>query len=257
MAVGEGGVFGGGDELLGAGEVSRVLGVGEVTVWRWCREGSLPCLKIGRRWRVRRSALEEFVRKSERSETLVGKLRPFIGVPDNLLAIVQDKELMLRLDAAFFRVAESRGGVLVKYQHEDERLPSIGEVRKWLEGSGLDVARLEEAGRMRLLQASGELGGRMEEVELLVDEEREGGRSVWVNFDWDLRMGVEEALEQQRALAGFVESSEVVLKTTILEEDLDGWPGSLQRRAQVTHSGTMWLSEAGLALSRVTPPPAL
>jgi hypothetical protein len=116
---------------------------------------------------------------------------------------------------------------------------------------------LEEAGRMRLLQASGELGGRIEEVELLVDEEREGGRSVWVNFDWDLRMGVEEALEQQRALAGFVESSEVVLKTTILEEDLDGWPGSLQRRAQVTHSGTMWLSEAGLALSRVTPPPVL
>lgn len=64
---------------MGAEKVSRVLGVGGVTVWRWCREGSLPCLKIGRRWRVRRSALEEFVRKSERSETLVAGLAAEAG----------------------------------------------------------------------------------------------------------------------------------------------------------------------------------
>ena len=88
-------------------------------------------------------------------------------------------------------------------------------------------------------------------------DEREDGRSVWVNFDWDLRIGVEEALEQQRALTGFVEGSELVLKTTVLEENLDGWPGSLQRRVQVPHAGTMCLSEAGLALSRITPPPTL
>ena len=92
--------------------------------------------------------------------------------------------------------------------------------------------------------------------ERLVVEEREGSRSVWADFEWDLRMGVEEALEQQRALTWFAEGSDVVLKTTVLE-DLDGWPGSLQRRAQVANAGTMWLSEAGLALSQVTPPPAL
>jgi hypothetical protein len=54
-----------------------------------------------------------------------------------------------------------------------------------------------------------------------------------------------------------VEGSDLVLKTTVPEEDLDGWPGSLERRVQVTHAGTMWLSEMGLALSRVTPPAAL
>ena len=67
-------------------------------------------------------------------------------------------------------------------------------------------------------------------------------------------MGVEEALEQQRILTRFVEGSDVVLKTIVLEDDLDGWPGSLQRRVQVALAGKMWLSEAGLALSRVTPP---
>ena len=64
-------------------------------------------MKIGRRWRVRRSALEEFVRKNERSETLVGRLRAFLEVPDNLLAVVQDRELMSKVDAAFFRTAEA------------------------------------------------------------------------------------------------------------------------------------------------------
>jgi hypothetical protein len=37
---------------------------------------------------------------------------------------------------------------------------------------------------------------------------------------------------------------------------IDEWPGAMQRRAQVIHSGTIWLSEAGLVLSRVVPPPA-
>ena len=45
------------EALLGVEEVAEYLGVGQVTVYRWCREGSLPCLKIGRRWRVRRDAL--------------------------------------------------------------------------------------------------------------------------------------------------------------------------------------------------------
>ncbi len=39
-----------------------------------------------------------------------------IEVPDNVLAIAQDREIMTRLDAAFFRVGTARGGTLVKYQ---------------------------------------------------------------------------------------------------------------------------------------------
>ncbi len=44
--------------LLSAEEAAERLGVDRATVWRWCREGRIPCLKIGRLWRVRRRSLE-------------------------------------------------------------------------------------------------------------------------------------------------------------------------------------------------------
>jgi hypothetical protein len=35
-----------------------------------------------------------------------------LEVPDNVLGIVQNRELLYNLDAAFFRVAEAQGGML-------------------------------------------------------------------------------------------------------------------------------------------------
>src|SRR5215210_6772424 len=245
------------DTLLSTEEVAEYLGVGQATVYRWCRDESLPAVKIGRRWRVRRSALEEFVRKNERSETLVARLRAFVEVPDNLMAVVQDRALMRKVDAACFRIAEARGGTMVKYQLEEPRLPSLGEVREKLGQVGLDVEGLEVEGRLRFVMEGGESGNRVEEVRRLAEEESGEGRSVWISMNWDLRMGVKEALQQQQALTELVEGSELVLKTTVLEEDLDEWPGADQRRAQVMHSGTMWLAREGLALSRVSPAEAL
>jgi excisionase family DNA binding protein len=245
------------EELLGTEEVAEYLGVGQVTVYRWCREGSLPCLKIGRRWRIRRDALAEFVRKSERSETLAGRLRAFLEVPDNVMAIAQDCALMHRMDAAFFRVGEARGGMLVKYYREVGGMPTAGELRAEFVRNGLEVGRLEGEGRLRFVSEGGEPGGRIRELERLVAEGAGEGRSVWVDFNWEEGLDLEAALEQQRALSGVVEDTQIVIKTAVLEGTLDEWPGSTQRRAQVMHAGTMWLSELGLALSRVTPPPAL
>src|SRR5919199_1860371 len=113
-------------ELLSAEDVAELIGVKETTVWRWCREGSLPCLKIGKHWRVRREGLDDFLKRSERSPTLVGQLSSFLQVPDNMLAIAENLELLHRLDAAFFKVGDARGGLLVKFyggeKHSEEEL---------------------------------------------------------------------------------------------------------------------------------------
>src|SRR3712207_516507 len=109
-------------ELLSAEDVAKMVEVKETTVWRWCREGNLPCLKVGKHWRVRREALEAFLRRSERPTTLVGQLSSFLEVPDNVLVIAQNLELLNRLDAAFFRVGEAHDGLLVKfYGGQEER----------------------------------------------------------------------------------------------------------------------------------------
>jgi excisionase family DNA binding protein len=74
MGRGKGGAVGGvrkegggrpGEALLGAEEVAVHFGVTKTTVYRWCKEGRVPCLKIGRFWRVRREALEYFPKKPE------------------------------------------------------------------------------------------------------------------------------------------------------------------------------------------------
>ncbi|MCA1731757.1 MAG: helix-turn-helix domain-containing protein [Actinobacteria bacterium] len=245
------------DPLLSTEEVAEYLGIGQATIYHWCREGRLPAVKIGRRWRVRRTALEGFVRKNERSETLVGQLREFIEVPDNLLALVQKRDQMVKLDAAFFQVAEARGGTMVKYQLDESRLPSLEEVREKLGQRGLDVEGLKGEGRLRfvLVKQGEDMSNRVKEMRRLAEEESSKGRSVWVSMNWDLRMKLQEAQQQQRDLGKLIENSNLVIKTAVLEEDLDEWPGADQREAQIMHSGTIWLSNKGLSLSRVSPPP--
>lgn len=244
-----------GKELLDSEDVANYLGVGQSTVWRWCREGELPCMKIARGWRIRRDALETFMRRSERSETLVGRLRSFLEVPDNVLAVAQNRELMYNLDAAFFRIGAARDGILVKFLGDQSA--SEDELRDNFESKGLEVRHLEGEGRFRFIAESVPSGGRPEELWGLLEEGIDEGRSVWASFNWTQQMDLETAFGQQERLTEFVEDSLLVVKTVVLEEALDRWPGADLRRAQVLHSGTIWLSESGLSLSRVTPPPSL
>ncbi len=244
------------DALLGVTEVAEYLGVGEVTVYRWCREERLPCLKIGKSWRIRPEALEDFLRRSERSQTLVGQLRSFLEVPDNVLGIAQDREMLHNLEAAFFRVAEARGGMLIKYRRSDPE-EADDELRAEFEKRKLEVTRLEDEGRFRFITESDPAGGRRDELRQLAAEEVGDGRTIWANFNWEEHIDLDTALKQQEEITEYVEDSGFVVKTSVLESELDDWPGAKQRRAQVLHSGTIWLSEAGVALSRVLPPPAV
>jgi excisionase family DNA binding protein len=79
-----------------------MVGVKETTVYRWCKEGRLPCLKVGKHWRIRREAIENFLKENERPRTLAGQLSPFLRVPDSVLAIAENRDILHRLDAAFF-----------------------------------------------------------------------------------------------------------------------------------------------------------
>jgi excisionase family DNA binding protein len=238
-------------ELLGAEDVAGMVGVKETTVYRWCKEGKLPCLKVGKHWRIRREALEDLLKRSERPGTLVGQLDSFLRVPDNVLAIVQNVDILHRLDAAFFRVGDARGGLLVKFYAGEEQ--SEGELVSDLQQNGLEVGRLRRERRFFMRPEEEPLGGmRGEQLGRLIEEAGEG-RTVWASFDWVRPVDLETALEQQKRLTELVDAGNLVVKTAALEEALDEWPASQLRRMQSAHSALILASEGGLSLNRVTP----
>jgi excisionase family DNA binding protein len=241
-------------ELLAATDVAELIGVKETTVYRWCKEGKLPCLKVGKHWRIRREALEDFLRESERPRTLVGQLDSFLRVPDNVLAIAQNIDILHRLDAAFFRVGEARGGLLVKFYAGEEY--SEEELLSDFERNGLEAWRLKREGRLLMRAEEEPLGGtRGEQLGRLIEEEGDEGMTVWASFNWVRPVDLNTALEQQKRLTKLVDASQLVVKTAAIEEALDEWPASQLRRVQSAHSAIILASEDGLSLSRATPMP--
>jgi excisionase family DNA binding protein len=245
-------------DLLSAEDVAGLIGVKETTVWRWCREGHLPCLKVGKHWRVRRDALEDFLRRSERPTSMVGQLSSFFQVPDSVLAIAQNLEILHRLDVAFFRVGEAHGGLLVKFY--DGEVFSEDALRTRFEENGLNVGRLEREGRFLMRSEQDPLGtpqgsGRGDALGKLLDEEGGEGRIVWASFDWVVPVELEMVLEQQERLTELVDARHLVVKTAAIEEAIEKWPASALRRLQSSHSGIILASESGLSLSRATPMP--
>jgi excisionase family DNA binding protein len=242
-------------DLLSAEDIAALMGVKETTIWRWCREGHLPCLKVGKHWRIRREALEDFLRRSERSTTLVGQLSSFLQVPDNVLAIAQNLDLLHRLDAAFFQVGDARGGLLVKFYGGEEH--SEEELRTEFEQNGLDVGRLEREGRLLMRPETDPLGAaREDEIAQLLEEKGGEGHTVWASFNWVMQVDLQTALEQQERLTELVDARHLVVKTAAIEEAIDDWPASVLRRVQASHSATILFSEDGLSLSRATPMPS-
>src|SRR5215210_8306825 len=64
-------------QLLAPADVAGMIGVKETTVYRWCSEGKLPCLKIGKHWRIRRGGsggLPEGERASQDARRATGLL---------------------------------------------------------------------------------------------------------------------------------------------------------------------------------------
>jgi excisionase family DNA binding protein len=242
-------------ELLAAADVASMIGVKESTVYRWCTEGKLPCLKIGKNWRIRRGVLEDFLKQSERPRTLVGRLDSFLRVPDSVLAIAQNIDILHRLDAAFFRVGEARGGQLVKFYAGEEY--SEEELLCDFEENGLEASRLKREGRL-LMRAEEEplRGSRWRQLGQLI-EEKGGveGRTVWASFDWVKPVQLETALEQQRQLSELVDASRLVVKTAAIEEAIDEWRASQLRRVQSMHSAIILASAEELLLAHATPMP--
>jgi len=235
-------------QLLTADEVARELDLKATTIYQWCREGRLPALKLGKEWRIRRTALDAFLEQSERHPTLVGQLRSFLTIPDHVLGIAEDTALLHRLDAAYFQVGEAHGALLVKFT--DGEATSTDALRDALAGNGLAARRLEAAGRLRFIPESDPLGDRAGALRAFIDAADKGGL-IWASFNWTERVDLATTLRQEAAISAVVQERQLVVKTALLQAITDDWPPPAQRQAQDTHAGVIWLSERGLGLRRI------
>jgi hypothetical protein len=175
-------------------------------------------------------------------------------VPDNVLAIAQNIDILHRLDAAFFRVGEARGGLLVKFYAGEEH--SEEELLADFERNDLEARRLKREGRLLMRSEEEPLGGtRADQLGRLIEEEGGEGSTVWTSFNWVRPVELETTLEQQKQLTKLVDASQLVVKTAAIEEAIDEWMPSELRRVQSAHSAIILASEEGLSLSRATPMP--
>ena len=170
------------NEQLSIEDAAQCLGIDSVTVQKWCRDGALPCSRLEGSWRIRRSVLEEsLLGQGKRSQALVGRLEPFLEMPDNVLVIAQNHQLMRELDVAFFKVGDAKGGILAKYYVE--QMESADELRSHFEREGLELAHLEQEGRFHLVAQGTLEGDRTDALRRLTEEEGSKGRSIWANFN--------------------------------------------------------------------------
>ena len=240
-------------ELLGVDEVAAYLAVNPMTVYRWCRAGRLPALKVGKAWRVPRPALEEFLRRGMRPQTLVGHLHAFLTLPDHVIGVATTPDLLHRFDAAFLQVGEAREGTLVKvYTGEPAAADDLCQA---FARHGLAVARLEEEGRLHFEQEADPRGGRAETLRRLLDRETAAGRPLWAAFDWVEDVGLDAALRQQRELRAVIHERPATLATGVVERVMDDWSLAEQRRARHAHHGLISLSATHAFLGRSVPLP--
>lgn len=51
--------------LMSPAEVGRIVGVRPRTVARWCRNGEIDALKMGRVWRIHRTTVKKIVARGK------------------------------------------------------------------------------------------------------------------------------------------------------------------------------------------------
>jgi len=238
------------DELLDVEAVAARLGVGPITIYRWCRDGRLRCLKPGKAWRIRRADLEAFLQQSHRPQTLRGHLDRFLTVPDQVLTVAEDAALLTQFDAAFFQVGATRDALLVKVY--DRRAVSHAALQTGLQQHGLVSEELERQGRFRWCPETSLAGG-VASLQQILTEEIAPEQPIWAIFNWPSVGDMAAKLHQQETLAALmVTHARLVVSTGVVEPEPDAWP-PLTEQWQLLGSlrGLIRYARTGLLLSRV------
>lgn len=130
-------------------EVSAILKVHSNTVYKMCRQGVLPAVKIGKEWRIDRDKLHDFMEKGVQATPPPKPVELGHALPEtgHILGIFSGQKEIVDFERSFFLAAPRVGYRLLKacwWQEPDE-------IRRDLSKAGLPVAKLEASGDMVFL----------------------------------------------------------------------------------------------------------
>ncbi|MFO0754759.1 MAG: MEDS domain-containing protein [Thermodesulfovibrionales bacterium] len=133
-------------EFLTIEEVAKILKMHTNTVYKMCREGKLPSVKIGKEWRIERSRFAKFLESGTRntgSDTGREVLQDILK-GGHVLGVFIEKEDIAAFETSFFAALLNKNYCLFKacwWQHPDD-------VRFSLSRGGLPVEELEASGSL-------------------------------------------------------------------------------------------------------------
>ncbi|HLM77169.1 MAG TPA: helix-turn-helix domain-containing protein [Rubrobacteraceae bacterium] len=82
--------------------------------YRWCKEERLPCIKLGKHWRIRTEALKDFLEQRERPATLSRELHSFLSTLPAHIAIIDSTGTIVAVNEAWRDFATSNGAIVSK-----------------------------------------------------------------------------------------------------------------------------------------------
>jgi len=139
------------NRLLTTQDVAGYLQVDPNTVYRWCRDGKLGAIKIGREWRIDQRDLAEFMRAHRNcspmpSNSLKEIFRRHLSIPEHLMVMLTEPQKVYELEIEFFKTALELRMPILKgcwWQKPDQ-------VRQRYIEAGLPIEDLERQGRFAL-----------------------------------------------------------------------------------------------------------
>ncbi len=154
-------------EFLRIQDVAQILKTHTNTIYKLCRQGKLPCVKIGKEWRIDRAKFAKFMESGVKQEAIKqGAKEPLLGfVGDALkgghvLGFFTELGGIAEFELEFFKGAPKDGRLFLKacwWQHPDD-------VRKYLAEGNFPVEEMEAAGTFviadlgKVYSASGPVG---------------------------------------------------------------------------------------------------
>lgn len=139
-------------EFLTIEEVAHILKMHTNTVYKMCRDGKLPSVKIGKEWRIDKSRFAQFLESGTESGGTgsEGKVIRDILKGGHVLGVFTEKEDIAAFELSFFLAATKRNHALFKacwWQHPDD-------VRLYFNRGGLPVEELESSGSLVIADLS-------------------------------------------------------------------------------------------------------